>query len=226
MMKMKVHFVFVLAGFFLLQSCSIFKPAIVKKAEKPQSPFFDNIEVNVSPTSVSAPIVTKEKETSIVVEEEVKAPSTYLSDLQGIEYIPLPVFRYASILDVEVEKLKNRSLINYIDEWWGTPYHIGGTTKNGIDCSGFVKGLTSQTFGIELPRSSREQANFCQKINREELREGDLVFFSHGRNISHVGMYLANNKFVHASTSMGVIISDLDEPYWKKRFSKAGRLVQ
>jgi lipoprotein Spr len=75
-----------------------------------------------------------------------------------------------------------------------------------------------------LPRTSREQAAYCKEIQKEELKEGDLVFFNTGRGISHVGLYMANNKFVHASTSMGVVISSLDEPYWKRRYVKSGRL--
>ena len=123
-----------------------------------------------------------------------------------------------------MEKLTNRKLIDFVDQWWGVPYRIGGTTKSGIDCSGFVRGLVAETYGLDLPRSSREQAQYCKRIEKSQVKEGDLVFFSSGRHISHVGMYLTNNKFVHASTSMGVIISDLDEPYWKRRYSYAGRL--
>ena len=118
-----------------------------------------------------------------------------------------------------------KKLYDYITQWWGTPYRIGGSSLDGIDCSGFVKGLFSDTYSIQLPRTSREQANFSQEISKESLQEGDLVFFHQRKGISHVGMYLSNNKFVHASTSMGVIISDLNEPYWNKRFVKAGRII-
>jgi lipoprotein Spr len=105
------------------------------------------------------------------------------------------------------------------------PYRIGGNSKEGIDCSAFVQGLSSEAFGLTLPRTSREQADFCKEISKQDLKEGDLVFFAAGRSISHVGMYISNNKFVHASTSMGVVISDLDEAYWSRRFVKAGRLL-
>ncbi|MFN5423290.1 MAG: C40 family peptidase, partial [bacterium] len=84
--------------------------------------------------------------------------------------------------------------------------------------------LASETFGIKLPRTSQEQANQCIEISKDQLKEGDLVFFKTGRGISHVGLYLSNNKFVHASTSAGVVISDLNELYWDKRFVKAGRV--
>jgi lipoprotein Spr len=149
----------------------------------------------------------------------------YLNDLQGIEYIPPVVFRYAVLLNIEVEKLTNKKLIEYVHLWWAVPYRIGGNSKEGIDCSAFVQGLTNEAFGISLPRTSREQADFCKEISKPDLKEGDLVFFGSGRSISHVGMYISNNKFVHASTSMGVVISDLDEAYWSRRFVKAGRLL-
>ena len=75
-----------------------------------------------------------------------------------------------------------------------------------------------------VPFLKRKAKISIEEIQREELKEGDLVFFNTGRGISHVGMYMANNKFVHASTSMGVVISSLDEPYWKRRYVKSGRL--
>jgi len=124
-----------------------------------------------------------------------------------------------------VEKLTNKRLVEYVHQWWAVPYRIGGNSKEGIDCSAFVQGLTNEAFGISLPRTSREQADFCKEISKQDLKEGDLVFFAAGRSISHVGMYISNNKFVHASTSMGVVISDLDEAYWSRRFVKAGRLL-
>jgi lipoprotein Spr len=84
--------------------------------------------------------------------------------------------------------------------------------------------LASDAFAVQLPRTSRKQAAFCTDIDKNQLQEGDLVFFNTLGGISHVGLYINNNKFVHASTSNGVIISDLDEPYWQRRFVKAGRI--
>lgn len=132
-------------------------------------------------------------------------------------------FRYAILLNTEVEKLQNTELYRQIDEWWGTPYRYGGMTRAGIDCSAFVQTLMSAVFALNLPRTAYGQKQNCRKINRRELNEGDLVFFNTSGGVSHVGIYLHNNKFVHASTSSGVIISDLDEPYWERRFLGAGR---
>jgi lipoprotein Spr len=204
-----------------LASCSLFKPLPASKQQKTQSPFFDNINITLNPRSSSE---VKSNEQVVIGEDNVQADNNYRYVMPGIEYIPPVVFRYAILLDIEVEKLNNRKLVEYVNQWWGVPYRIGGSSMEGIDCSGFVKGLALDAFGVNLPRTSREQADVCKEIDKTDLKEGDLVFFSQGRTISHVGLYISNNKFVHASTSMGVVISDLDEPYWKKRFVKAGRM--
>lgn len=209
-----------------ISSCSIFKPTPVAVSSAKPSPFFDNIVVTIgNEEKIKTPVSSTIEKNIGPIEDEVKT-SAAMNDFDGIEYIPPAFIRYATILDIEVEKLTNRKLIDYVDQWWGVPYRIGGTSKSGIDCSGFVRGLVAETYGLELPRSSREQAQFCKRIEKSQVKEGDLVFFSSGRHISHVGMYLRNNKFVHASTSMGVVISDLDEPYWKRKYAYAGRFTQ
>ncbi|WP_162852550.1 C40 family peptidase [Dinghuibacter silviterrae] len=133
-------------------------------------------------------------------------------------------FKYAEQLDVPVELITNLPLYHFIDDWWGTPYHLGGTTRDGVDCSGFSQQLEGTIFHLELPRTSREQYAACHKIPVPELQEGDLVFFGTKKGITHVGVYLMNNKFVHASTSFGVMISDLGEEYWAQRFRGGGRM--
>lgn len=140
--------------------------------------------------------------------------------------MPALNFKYAEQLDVPVELITNIALYQVIDEWWGTPYHLGGNSKDGIDCSGFTKMLEQTVFSLSLPRTSREQYMDCQRLSRPQLAEGDLVFFGTKKGITHVGVYLMNNKFVHASTSFGVMISDLGDAYWKRRFVGAGRVMQ
>jgi lipoprotein Spr len=133
--------------------------------------------------------------------------------------------KYALLLDVEVEQVIDLNLFKVLDEWMGTRYRLGGTTKDGIDCSALIQILFTGLYGIALPRTAREQYNFSRKISRTELKEGDLVFFNTIGGVSHVGMYLQNNKFIHASTS-GVTISDLYDEYWMKKFIGVGRVEQ
>lgn len=142
----------------------------------------------------------------------VKASSPILES-----FIPLQ-FKYAIRLNATVEKVTNVLLYQTIDQWFGTRYRYGGTTRKGIDCSAFMQVLGHYAFGHLLPRTAHEQYAVMEEVDREDLREGDFVFFHtrHGR-ISHVGMYLQNNKFVHASTSKGVMISDLNDTYWSNR---------
>ncbi len=208
----------------LLQYCALFKASPIKKNATRNSPFFDDISIALNPKGLKSD-QSQERPSNAIGFIDDKSSMGYLNDLQGIEYIPPVVFRYAVLLNIEVEKLTNKKLIEYVHQWWAVPYRIGGNSKEGIDCSAFVQGLTNEAFGISLPRTSREQADFCKEISKQDLKEGDLVFFASGRSISHVGMYISNNKFVHASTSMGVVISDLDEAYWSRRFVKAGRLL-
>ncbi len=219
----RIHILFFIVLVGSLQSCALFRPSSAKNIRVNKSPFFDNISISLNPKGPKTGQVQERNAGSINFIED-RAEATYLNDLQGIEYIPPVIFRYAVLLDIEVEKLTNKKLIEYVHNWWAVPYRIGGNSKEGVDCSAFVKGLTSEAYGLSLPRTSREQADYCKEISKQELKEGDLVFFADGRSISHVGMYISNNKFVHASTSMGVVISDLHESYWSRRFVKAGRL--
>lgn len=205
----------------VLNSCALFKPMTPKPVSKNNSPFFENVVVTLKPTA-SQPGTIDLPAINLL---EDKTNVDYMTGLEGIEHVPPLIFRYAVLMDVEVEKLSNRKLIEHIHQWWGVPYRIGGSSTAGIDCSAFTQVLASETYGVKLPRTSQEQANRCIQISKDELKEGDLVFFRTGRGISHVGLYLSNNKFVHASTSVGVVISDLNELYWDKRFVKAGRVL-
>jgi cell wall-associated NlpC family hydrolase len=131
--------------------------------------------------------------------------------------------RYASLLNVKEKDLDNEKLYRFIDSWIGVPYKNGGMDKKGVDCSGFTILLAKDIYNKQLPRNARSMAEDVKRKFEKDLKEGDLVFFDFdGQKFNHVGIYLQNNKFVHASTSKGVIISDLKDPWYYKYFSRAG----
>lgn len=118
-----------------------------------------------------------------------------------------------------------RLLLTEAFEWQGTPYKMGGTTRRGVDCSGFVMQTYVNSLGIKLPRTSAAQAKFCKKIKKKDMVPGDLVFFNtSGKDVSHVGLYIGQGQFIHASSSKGVMVSHLDHDYWHKRLVMCGRV--
>lgn len=118
------------------------------------------------------------------------------------------------------------SLSEHQHQWKGTRYRLGGTSRSGVDCSGFMQLTFRDLFGINLPRTTSEQAKEGRKVAKSELQTGDLVFFKTGRgpNGKHVGVYVKNGLFLHASTKGGVIYSDINSPYWTKTFWQGRRL--
>jgi len=131
----------------------------------------------------------------------------------------------SQIMHVAVSATSNMKLFDFVYEWIGTPYRFGGGTKKGIDCSAFTKTLYSQVFNIDIKRNSRDIFSMVSPVKKDELKEGDLVFFKiHSRSISHVGIYLGNNRFAHAS-SRGVAVSSLDDDYYSRYFYKGGRVL-
>ena len=118
-------------------------------------------------------------------------------------------------------------LVAEASSWQGTPYTWGGNTRDGVDCSGFVVQVYKKEFGISLPRTSASQHKYCKAIKREDLVPGDLVFFATSRehsDVSHVGIYVGSGQMIHASSSKGVITSDLTSDYYSSHFYGAGRI--
>jgi hypothetical protein len=199
--------------------------------------FIENIELD--PEAPAAPNDYSSSEAIMPAKKEVKVPiivsasklpmnsvsntseEAYLENCSSLQ------FKYAILTDQEVEFVKDTALYQFIDSWMGTPYMFGGSTKDGIDCSSFTSTLMQQIFKLSIPRTAKEQYESCVRVHKNDLKEGDLVFFNtmgkrHG--ISHVGVYIGNNYFVHSSTSSGVMISNLEEDYYTARFVSGGRL--
>ena len=133
----------------------------------------------------------------------------------------------SQIMKVALSATSNIKLFNFVYDWIGTPYRFGGSSKKGIDCSAFTKQLYSEVFNLDIKRSSRDIFSMVSPVAKDELKEGDLVFFKiHSRRISHVGIYLGDNRFAHAS-SEGVKLSSLDDnAYYSRYFYKGGRVLE
>jgi cell wall-associated NlpC family hydrolase len=136
------------------------------------------------------------------------------------------VEKYSKMMQVNPSSISNVIMYQFIDEWYGTRYQMGGMGKRGIDCSALVQKLYSYVYGMNVLRTSLAQFRASEFVsNIANLKEGDLVFFRiHGGPVSHVGVYLHNNYFVHASSSKGVMISKLTDAYWTKVYVGGGRL--
>ena len=137
------------------------------------------------------------------------------------------VRHYAKFMNVSDSMLHIPELYITIHEWIGTPYRYGRSDKKGTDCSGFVRNVFLSLCGEKLPRSASDMSKVIQSKPKEELTEGDLIFFNfRGRSNSHVGIYLQKGWFVHASIYRGVTLNNLHTPYYTRYFSKGGSLKQ
>jgi hypothetical protein len=115
-------------------------------------------------------------------------------------------------------------LKRHYQRWRGTPYADGGMSPAGIDCSGFTVLAYRELFDLPLPRTAGEQAGSGREVSKTALQPGDLVFFHTGLWQKHVGIYLADDQFIHASLSRGVTISSLDDTYWREKYWQARRM--
>jgi len=122
---------------------------------------------------------------------------------------------------------EKQKMMDAILAWMGTPYDYGGESRSGIDCSGFTRQIFIESAGIELPRTTEEQVKLGTPVSKENLKFGDLIFFNTtGENPSHVGIYIGDDMFAHASVSFGVTLSSMYSSYYKKRYTEARRIIQ
>lgn len=109
--------------------------------------------------------------------------------------------------------------------WKNTPHQLGGTSQRGVDCSGLVQSVFTTEFRVQVPRTTEQQARTGRSVPRAQLRPGDLVFFRPEWKKRHVGIYLSDGEFLHASSSSGVTVSNLRRAYWTDRWWQARRLL-
>ena len=135
-----------------------------------------------------------------------------------------PVNRPSRLVSSSAEVVCN-NIISASRPWMGVPYKYGGTNFDGVDCSGFVQQIYSQVFDISLPRTTEAMFSNGSYVREGWLNCADLLFFKNvrGSGVDHVGIYIGNNRFVHASTSRGVVIDDLTSDYYSKHFVSARR---
>ncbi|TWV99370.1 C40 family peptidase [Chitinophaga pinensis] len=194
-------------------SCNSTKKSATKKSSSSDSRFIEGM------------VISRAALSSNVANTGSMKIKNFTPASSNVENAALWQFKYAQLLDVRVETVLNTDLFRFIEDWWGTPYVYGGKNKNGVDCSGFANSLLNTVFKVSSGGSSAQLYDKSKKVNNTQMREGDLVFFkTNGTSVSHVGVYLVNDKFVHASTSSGVMISDLNESYWKKYYVGSGRV--
>ena len=184
--------------------------------------FIDGIEL--TPEKISADVPVDKPAELINVTKVSKIAN--LTRVANIEECSALQFKYAMIMDREVETISNTELFTVIDEWWATRYKYGGEDKQGIDCSAFTGKVLSLVYGVNLPRTATEQYKLVEKITKENLVEGDLVFFNTRGGVSHVGVYLGDNYFVHSSVKNGVTINSLTDDYYGKKFIGGGRVCK
>lgn len=127
-------------------------------------------------------------------------------------------------LDLSNPDWVKENLYTQYGEWRSVKYKAGGLSKKGVDCSGFVFLTYDSRFSTKLPRSTHEQVNIGPEIPQSKLVPGDLVFFKTGKSRRHVGIFIEDRKFLHASTEKGVMISSLDDHYWARAYWKSVRV--
>lgn len=142
-------------------------------------------------------------------------------------FLTLSARSYSSVSTAKTITLNNKTtqsskLHQIYHQWAGTRYLFGGTSKKGIDCSAFVQTVINKAYNVQLPRTTQGQKLVGKSVAKSQLKAGDLVFF---RGNKHVGVYVGNNKFIHSSSKKGVIMADLNKPYYQKVYTQARRII-
>lgn len=218
------------AAFFLL---TLFCPVVDASSEPSGTPPREGQPVPTlrqkKPSGVANPAKTvpTARKPSPAKNESSKPPAAAKKKPQPAPVVNNKTKAKAETLVAELSPVLPTSLEQEIGKFFGLRYRLGGDGREGFDCSGLVKRIYEDAFGIRIPRSSIELSRFdhLQPVSPEELKPGDLVFFGPNRKrVNHVGLYLSGGRFLHAARSEGVTISSLEDQYWKSRFMFSRRM--
>ena len=187
------------------------------------SPRFRSREKNPAP---APPLHHGPRFSSKEAEEEVKETDKK-PDTKEVENIASGKRDFRKEKNEAIKPLDQSKMMREISKYMGVAYVHGGTSSDGMDCSGYTMTVYKNTINKTLPRSSKEQSKIGKAVELSELKFGDLIFFNTtGESASHVGIYLGDDLFAHASVSLGVTISSLQSSYFAKRFESARRIVE
>ena len=228
-----LFFVSVAAGIFSGTSISVKAQNSVNTVkldaqQKKSVQFIEGIEIKRDAQTTAAEVdvwAVQNKKVAVPETPKVITKTFTASTGLAIEACSPLQFKFAQMMDTDVENLTNTKLYNSINNWWAIRYRYGGTTKKGIDCSALTGVILSEAYGIALPRTARDQYAKSEKIKKVDLTEGDLVFFNTRGGVSHAGVYLGNGYFVHASVHAGVTINSLKDDYYSRKYIGGGRII-
>ena len=146
--------------------------------------------------------------------------------LQLLSFVLIILFNSCSATKRTTSNVSKTKLESQFQLYKNIKYKYGGTDTNGFDCSGFTLTVYKNAFNIKLPRTTEAMSTLGKKVSKRKLKPGDLVFFRPSRKYDHVGIFIDNNTFIHSSTSRGIIKSNLNNPYWKKKYRFAKRILK
>lgn len=220
------RFILGIAFFFLFNACSSTSTSQRYNQTKNKKDNGSSVRTNGSDQSE-----TKTRNDNSLVLNDIADSSEEEFDELPVEENPIDkskfVANYDKLKNFNVALTPREKMLFEVIKYLDTPYKYGGNTDNGIDCSAFTKQVFQSSISIDLPRSAREQYSVGDKISKGDLKFGDLVFFNTRKrnNPGHVGIYLGDNQFVHASRTLGVTISSIEEKYYKTRYAGARRMI-
>ena len=198
-------------GLILIEGCSSSSPRFADREKKPA-------EKQVGHKG--------QRFSSKEAEEETKENNKKV-DTKDIEKITAGTRDFKKEKNPAIKPLDHSKMMREISRYMGVPYLYGGTTAQGLDCSGYTMVVYKNAVGKFLPRSAADQAKIGRHVQLQDLKFGDLLFFNTtGEQYSHVGIYLGDDLFAHASVTLGVTISSLQSDYYEKRYVDAKRVIE